>query len=423
MTTTPQNKGRDRRWFLGAAAATGVGIAGIATGAQFLGSSGTSDAGPRTRIRDVRVFDGTTVTERAEVVVQGGVIVAADGPAELEIDGIGNTLLPGLIDAHTHVFEGSLAEALRHGVTTELDMFCPPRILPEQRRLAAARDDLADLRSPGTLATAPHGHPSQLLSALASSGRPDLVRAAAPFDTVAGPQDAAAFVAARVAEGADYFKIVIDDGATQGTALPALGPETVTALTRAAHDQGLRVIAHAITAREVTIALDAGVDGFGHVWADLADDATTRRLIDRVRDQGAFVISTLAYFEAIEQQRAADHAGHGTFANALRVARALHEAGVPLLAGTDATPFAPAHGSGLHRELVLLTEAGLSPTQALAAATSLPARHFGLGDRGRIAPGLRADLLLVHGDPTRDIAATQSLAEVWRRGVRQKRTS
>jgi imidazolonepropionase-like amidohydrolase len=75
----------------------------------------------------------------------------------------------------------------------------------------------------------------------------------------------------------------------------------------------------------------------------------------------------------------------------------------------------------MHRELLLLTEAGLSAEEALAAATSVPARHFGLTDRGRIAPGLRADLVLVDGDPTRDITATRAITEVWRRGVRQTR--
>jgi imidazolonepropionase-like amidohydrolase len=88
---------------------------------------------------------------------------------------------------------------------------------------------------------------------------------------------------------------------------------------------------------------------------------------------------------------------------------------------TDATPFAPAHGAGLHRELELLVRAGLGNEETLAAATRVPARHFGLTDRGRIAPGLRADLLLVAGDPTADIRATTAIVEVWRRGVRHER--
>jgi imidazolonepropionase-like amidohydrolase len=107
--------------------------------------------------------------------------------------------------------------------------------------------------------------------------------------------------------------------------------------------------------------------------------------------------------------------------NAAQSAAALARAGVPLLAGTDCTSFGPVHGAGFHHELLMLTMAGLTPEQALTAATSLTARHFGLADRGRIAPGLRADLLLVDGDPTTDITATRAIADVWRGGVRQVR--
>ncbi len=73
-------------------------------------------------------------------------------------------------------------------------------------------------------------------------------------------------------------------------------------------------------------------------------------------------------------------------------------------------------GASIHRELELLVQAGLSPTAALRAATSVPARVFGLEDRGRIAPGLRADLLLVEGDPTVDILATRNIIAIWKHG-------
>jgi hypothetical protein len=72
----------------------------------------------------------------------------------------------------------------------------------------------------------------------------------------------------------------------------------------------------------------------------------------------------------------------------------------------------------MHRELELLVKAGMTPVQALAAATSAPAAAFRLADRGRIAPGLRADLLLVEGDPSADITATRAIAGVWKQGVR-----
>jgi imidazolonepropionase-like amidohydrolase len=97
-----------------------------------------------------------------------------------------------------------------------------------------------------------------------------------------------------------------------------------------------------------------------------------------------------------------------------------------LLAGTDANDgphggFLALHGASIHRELVLLTQAGLTPAEALAAATSVPAHHFGLADRGRVLPGLRADLVLVDGDPTADITATRAITDVWRRGAHHRR--
>jgi imidazolonepropionase-like amidohydrolase len=95
---------------------------------------------------------------------------------------------------------------------------------------------------------------------------------------------------------------------------------------------------------------------------------------------------------------------------------------VPLLAGTDAPSPGATYGASLHGELELLVGAGLTPVQALTAATSNAARAFKLADRGRVARGLRADLVLVDGDPTRDILVTRRVVEVWKKGVPVKRT-
>lgn len=110
---------------------------------------------------------------------------------------------------------------------------------------------------------------------------------------------------------------------------------------------------------------------------------------------------------------------------ALRNVTALHQAGVPVLAGTDAAvvrglPPLVAHGESLHDELELLVRAGLSPAEALRAATSEPARHFELADRGAIAPGLRADAVLIDGDPLEDISATRRIQRVWCAGIEQE---
>jgi imidazolonepropionase-like amidohydrolase len=95
-----------------------------------------------------------------------------------------------------------------------------------------------------------------------------------------------------------------------------------------------------------------------------------------------------------------------------------HRAGAAILAGTDsnddpAAPYQVTHGESLHEELERLVDAGLTPAEALRGATSLAAATFGLTDRGVIAPGRRADLVLVDGDPTRDISATRNIRGVW----------
>lgn len=106
-----------------------------------------------------------------------------------------------------------------------------------------------------------------------------------------------------------------------------------------------------------------------------------------------------------------------------KIFKALSDTGVDLLAGTDASlplPFLGglAHGASVHHELQYLVRAGLTPAQALRAATSTTARRFGLDDRGRIAEGRRADLVLVDGDPTTTISDTLNIRAIWRRGTR-----
>ncbi len=111
----------------------------------------------------------------------------------------------------------------------------------------------------------------------------------------------------------------------------------------------------------------------------------------------------------------------GKTENLLAAVKVLHDAGVDILVGADAsTPdvggMVP--GASVHHELQLFVRAGLTPIEALRAATSVPARRFGLLDRGRIVDSARADLLLVEGDPTTAISNTLSVRSVWRQGVR-----
>ncbi|MDL9937212.1 amidohydrolase family protein [Gordonia sp. ABSL1-1] len=116
------------------------------------------------------------------------------------------------------------------------------------------------------------------------------------------------------------------------------------------------------------------------------------------------------------------HYPQGDIDDVLASVAALRDAGVDLLVGTDVSipePFMGglAHGASVHHELQYFVQAGFTPSEALTAATATTARRFGLDDRGRVAVGLRADLLLVDGDPTTDIDDTLNTLAVWRNGT------
>lgn len=391
----------------------------------------------RFAIRDVRVFDGERFIARATVRVKDGLIEAVGPDVEVPagwevVDGKGRTLLPGLIDAHVHTWGDARRDALRFGVTTQLDMFSDHRQLAGARRERTGLDnhDQADLWSAGTLATADGGHGTQF---------------GMTIQTLSSPGEAAAWVAARRDEGSDFIKIVREDlhVYTDARRLPTLDAATATALVAAAHENGLRAVVHASAQEAARESLEGGADGLVHVFQDApADEA----FVALARERGAFVVPTLtviAGFSGESSPLAQDprfagwlsrgqrdsldarmHGGAGDpamLANAVESVRRLHAAGVPVLAGTDAPNPNTAHGVSMHEEIARLAAAGLGNTAALVAATSGPARAFGLDDRGRIAAGLRADLVLVEGDPETDIAATRAIAAIWKNGRRVER--
>ncbi|MFG1968921.1 amidohydrolase family protein [Nonomuraea fuscirosea] len=348
---------------------------------------------------NARVFDGWRLTEPTTVVVENGLIASGAARGE-RIDARGAVLLPGLIDSHVHVRDARSREALaRHGVTTGLDMASwPPELIPSLRGATGS----ADLRSAGLPAIGPDGLHARML-------------VKDPEAVVTDARKAESWVADRIAEGADYVKIVMEEPGGGG-----LEADVAKAIVDAAHTRGRRVVAHAASAGAYTMALDSGADVITHcpigAPADPAD-------VTRMCTEGRVAVPTLVMMKAVARFIGAGGAGASDgFAGGMATVAALHAAGVPVLAGTDANaepgaPFQVEHGVSLHQELRLLVEAGLSPAEALRAATSLPARHFSLADRGSVEPGRRADLLLVDGDPLADIAAAGHVLRVWCAGV------
>jgi imidazolonepropionase-like amidohydrolase len=396
----------------------------VATAAILL-MAASANAAP-TLIQGVRVFDGERVHEHRSVLFDKGVIVDADfkgsAPQGVRVvSGAGRTLLPGLIDAHTHAFRFQELPVL-FGVTTQIDMFTDVGMMKKAKQEMAEGHNHAhaDLFSAGTLVTAPGGHGTQFGIAI---------------PTITKPEEAQAFVDARIAEGSDFIKIVMEGG----YGFKPLDPATAKAVIDAAHKRGKMAVVHIGNEKDARAMLEAGADGLVHLFP--AGSADAEGLARLARAKGAFVIPTFAVLESMAAYRGDDLLANPGLAALLdkdaqaplkarygndskpallvapkMVTAAMVKAGVPVLAGTDAGNPGTQYGISMHRELAALVEAGMSPSQALAAATSAPAKVFKLGQRGRIAKGYKADLLLVDGNPTADILATRRIVEVWKDG-------
>lgn len=386
-------------------------------------------------IRDVRVFDGARVLEHRSVLIANGEIAQIGGaemraPGATVVDGRNRTLLPGLFDSHVHVAgnpEPALRQLAAMGVTTALDMFAGTQILSAKQRIESADPpDMADLRSAGLGAVGP----GSALSAMMQR----------PLPAVTAADQADAWVNDRIAEGSDYIKIIYDP--REGGPLTF---DVVSAIVQAAHARGKLVVVHTLEEQTARQAIEAGADGLAHLFLG---DSVSATFGEFAAAHHVFVIPTLVTLHGLcgnpeghalandrflaphvpaAQLQASDKQPdpsrqHLCAAIQPTLQQLLH-AGVPILAGTDVGIATGqllgvvAYGATLHLELELLVDEGLTPVQALSAATAAAADAFRLTDRGRIRPGLRADLLLVDGDPTRDITATRRIVSVWKRGV------
>jgi imidazolonepropionase-like amidohydrolase len=411
-----------------------------------------ADSGRSLVVRNVRVFDASgaaLLDGPRDVVVRDGKIAAiAASPATItglpDVDGAGGTLLPGLVDVHAHTgssaeppghfalpdVDANLAAYLYAGVTTVLDLGgLSPEVFRTRTAIASGKQLGPHLYAAGPIFTAVGGHPVEML-------RPNLpwflrwyvIPKAAR--QIASPATAADEVRALLPEHPDVLKIVVDAGAGD---VPRLDAATYAALTAAGHAAGVRSITHVTAAADAELAIANGTDALAHMPAlDEVDDA----LAARIAAKRVPVVVTLAIWNLIDgsERAAADYlplereiAGpelmtrltaprppptpfqRGVAQNRdgrRRSFAALRRAGVTILAGSDACNPWDVPGAGLHLELAQLVDAGMTPAEALKAATADNARFLAGPDAdfGAIAVGKRADLVLVSGDPTVRIA-------------------
>lgn len=350
-------------------------------------------------IDNVRVFDGSRLLSPATVVIDGDVIGTDPTGATQQIDGNGSVLLAGLIDSHVHPANIThLQDLSSFGVTTAFSMAC---FSPQMCQSLQNHTGLVDIHTSSAPAAAPGSAHGNIILMIDPSGSLLVYNAT----------QATKWVDTQVAWNPDYIKLIAES--------PGLDQNTLNALVTESHRLGKNAVCHAAAFDAYSQAMTAGVDQIHHVPLDRP---ITSGIAADVHRKQQISTPTLTMMQAISNNYPSFN-----YSASRESVRLLHCAGVPILAGTDANlqpgiianvPF----GSSTHLELELLVEAGLSTVDALQAATSRAAKYWGLDDRGVIAPGKRADLLLIDGDPVADIKATRNIRKVWLAGVEYEGT-
>jgi imidazolonepropionase-like amidohydrolase len=390
-------------------------------------------------------------------IVQLAPVGAMSVPAgTLHIDGSGKFAVPGLIDVHAHVGEGgiapqndesrkrALAQFLRYGVTS---IFVPGATgasdadLPGLRaRCRAGGIACPGLYGSGSIITAPGGHPVSTIFNMPDTVSPATVELRG-VTLLAPGTDIDKLVAAKAAAGADAIKIIVEDGPPPWYPKPRLSDAQIKEIVRAAHARSLPVYAHISSSELTRVAVDAGVDGIMHAPINTMSDT----LVQSMAKRRTWYVPTFALYDGIltwarkaretdpyalkgvEPSAVESLAQPGFLAaaaedeegaiaylnNANANLRRVAAAGVPLALGSDVNNPFVYPGYSAHEELALMVKAGLTPQQALRAATAGGAAFLGATDRlGRIAPGFEADILLLSRNPLVRIENSRSIATV-----------
>jgi len=387
-------------------------------------AAGTYGQAPTLVIENARVIVGNgAVKDAATVVIAGNRIqqVSTEAPpltGVKRIDARGRTLMPGLIDTHVHfgltgqdqaAFNAQIesatrkymAEFLRHGVTTVRSMADPLepalklRTMVNEGKIPGPRVLLV-----GPCFTAPGGHP------VATMGQHEV---AVEVDNA----DTARMEVRRLAEkGVDAIKAVLETGGGMGMPdnLPRLSVDVLKAIVDEAHKHNLRATVHTHREQDVIDAIEAGADGVEHGNCDSSfkDD----RLAGLLRERNVNYTPTLwiVWIGSLGKES-------NSFEIAKENLKALSDKGVRISLGTDTLCSMPSPGLNTIQEMEFMAQAGLAPERIIRAGTRDAAEHLGLlKDLGTVEPGKIADLILIAGDPLKDISCVRNVQMVVKEG-------
>ncbi|KAI0887000.1 uncharacterized protein GGS22DRAFT_120314 [Annulohypoxylon maeteangense] len=405
-------------------------------------------------IKDIRIFDGENEIPSGSVLVENGLVkqvsrgsLNAPDASTVVISKPGHTLIPGIIDGHIHAHIDEqntvLGQALKFGVTTVCDMHQEVENLAELRSRALNDPNSADFKTASQSATVSGGWPTAIITAHDKSE--ETLARVATWPDLKNRADVEAFIRDRVEDKADYIKLMHEDGNGLSVKpnLPSL--ELQKDIIDVAHQNGLLTVAHATSLQGTLQILRLGIDGLTHTFCD---QPPTQEVIDAYLANNAHCNPTLVAIASLttegqrEQERYSNDPRASKFLNsqgkqnlckcmalandeskveyAYQTVRKLKAAGIDIIMGSDSAgpALGTAFGLSAHQELAtLVAKCDFTPKEALIAGTSLVAKRLRLKDRGRIAEGLRADLVLIEGNPLEDIDRTLDIRGVWKQGT------